>query len=161
MCNDPVLKRVAIRKYKDKKIDKAAIEKLVAAFQATPCGMHQAQVMQLVVVEDATLIQKMELATDNAFYGAPVLFVINTKKASPFGQRDASAAAENIMIEASRLNLGSVYVMGGAMQINKSTELLDALSVPKDFETTVVVPVGYAAEMVQEDRDNRYKVIFK
>ena len=76
--------------------------------------MHQADVMNLVVVKDEGLRQEIENATDNSCYNAPILFVINTKKNSMFGEGDESVAAENIMLEATDLGLGSVYIMGGA-----------------------------------------------
>ena len=42
---DPVLKRVAVRKYTSEKVAQDDIEKLINAFQAAPCGMHQTDVM--------------------------------------------------------------------------------------------------------------------
>ena len=66
--------------------------------------MHQTDVMSLVVVKDEALRDKIETKTDNACYHAPVLFIINTKKDSMFGERDASCA-ENIMLEATDFSL--------------------------------------------------------
>ena len=85
--------------------------------------MHQTDVMSLVVVKDEALRDKIETKTDNACYHAPVLFIINTKKDSMFGERDASCGVENIMLEATDLDLGSVYVMGGAARLNDDSEL--------------------------------------
>ena len=56
---DPVLKRVAVRKYTSEKVAPEDINKLIAAFQAAPCGMHEANVMQMTVVEDETLLSKI------------------------------------------------------------------------------------------------------
>ena len=42
------------------------INDLIEAFQTAPCGMHQADVMNLVVVKDAGLRQEIENATDNS-----------------------------------------------------------------------------------------------
>lgn len=55
--SDSVFKRVAIRKYTDEKVDQEDITKLIAAFQAAPCGMHQAKDMRMTVVKDTSLLE--------------------------------------------------------------------------------------------------------
>lgn len=159
---DSVLTRQAVRKFNSESVPEAEVLQLIAAFQTAPCGMHQADVMQAVVVTKKDYLKKVEKATGNACYDAPLLFIISTKKDSEFGERDASAAAENIMIEANSLGLGSVYIMGGALKLNDDTTLKDELGIDKDFDTQVIVSVGYPAEKQEkEDRANRYKVIIK
>lgn len=123
MVNSIFTNRRAVRNFSSESISDDEIKSLIAAFQTTPCGMHQTDVMSLVVVKDEALRDKIETKTDNACYHAPVLFIINTKKDSMFGERDASCGAENIMLEATDLDLGSVYVMGGAARLNDDSEL--------------------------------------
>ena len=156
---DPVLKRVAVRKYTNEKVAQDDIEKLINAFQAAPCGMHQTDVMQMTVVEDEKLLSQIEQVTSNACYNAPLLFVINVKKNNEFGERDASVAAENIMVEAAELNLGSVYLMNAASVLNSVKNLEEKLGLPQNFETCVIVACGHAAEEPDDDRSNRYKVV--
>lgn len=159
MVNKIISERRAVRKFTSEAINDAEIKDLIDAFQAAPCGMHQSEVMNLVVVKDEGLRQEIEKDTDHACYDAPVLFLINTKKGNMFGQRDASAAAENIMLEATNLGLGSVYVMGGAARLNDYADLQKELGIDPDFETTVIVPVGKIAEAPEkEDRSKRYQV---
>lgn len=151
--------RRAVRKFKADAVSDEDIKKIVAAFQTSPCGMHQADVMNLVVVKDKGLRNKIEQATGNSCYNAPVLFVINTKKDSMFGERDASVAAENIMLEATDLGLGSVYVMGGAVKLNDDADLQKELGIDQAYQTTVIVSVGEIAEEPEkEDRSHRYQV---
>lgn len=159
MVNSIFTNRRAVRSFSNDNISDDDIKSLIASFQTTPCGMHQADVMNLVVVKDEGLRQKIEAKTDNACYHAPVLFVINTKKGSMFGERDASCAAENIMLEAADLGLGSVYVMGGAVKLNDDSDLQKELGIDPAFQTTVIVPVGKIAEEPEKaDRSNRYQV---
>lgn len=76
-----------------------------------------------------------------------------------FSERDASCAAENIMLAATDLGLGSVYVMGGAVRLNDAGELQKELGIDPAFQTSVTVPVGKIAEKPEEtDRSNRYQV---
>lgn len=159
---DSVLTRQAVRKFSNESLPKAEVLQLVAAFQAAPCGMHQADVMQATVVTQKDLLAKVEKASGNACYDAPLLFVISTKKGSQFGERDASAAAENIMIEANSLNIGSVYIMSGALKLNSDTPLKKELGIDAGFKTQVIVSAGYpAAKAEKEDRSHRYKVVMK
>lgn len=159
MVNSIFTKRRAVRQFSSDSISDEDIKNLIAAFQTSPCGMHQSDVMNLVVVKDEGLRKEIEKATDNSCYDAPVLFIINTKKGSVFGERDASAAAENIMLEATDLGLGSVYVMSGAAKLNDYSDIRKELGIVSDFQTTVIVPVGkIAREPEKEDRSNRYQV---
>ena len=83
-----------------------------------------------------------------------------------FGERDASVAAENIMLEATDLGLGSVYIMGDAAKLNDHADVLNdhadvlkELGINSDFEVTVIVPVGkIAEESEKEDRSQHYQV---
>lgn len=157
--SDPILNRYSVRKFTDESVSKAAIEKLVAAFQAAPCGMHQMDVLRGVVITDSGLKQTIADANNNACYGAPLLFVLAAKHDSEFAERDASAAAENIMIEATSLGLGSVYVMGGAVALNQQPSVLQQLDLPTGFDVEVIVAVGKAAvEPEHEDRSHRYQL---
>lgn len=157
--SDAVLNRRAVRKYTDESLTDAQLEKLVAAFQATPAGMGQFEVMELKLVTSQETRAKLESIANGAFYGAPALFVIATKSDSPFADRDGSCAAENLMIEAKELGLGSVYILGGAMALNKSQEAKELLNLKDDYEVSVVVPVGVPAEKNEvPDRSSRYQV---
>ncbi|MFR0585214.1 nitroreductase family protein [Lactobacillus porci] len=157
---NPILRRTAIRKYTDEAVSTEDVEQLVAAFQAAPCGMHEAAVMQACVVTKPELAKRVEEAIGGAGYGAPVLFLISTKHGSPFGERDASAAAENVMIQAADLGLGSVYVMSGALRLNDSPALKQELGIDDGFDTVVLVAIGHPGEAGKnEDRSKRYKVV--
>lgn len=74
-------------------------------------------------------------------------------------KEDASVAAENIMLEATDLGLGSVYIMGDAAKLNDHADVLKELGIDSDFEVTVIVPVGkIAEESEKEDRSQHYQV---
>lgn len=118
--------------------------------------------MELSVITDPELLKKIEDNTNNSCYNAPLVFMINTKKDSQFGERDASVAAENVMVEAVDLGLASVYVMGGVIALNKFPEVQKELGMDEGYETSVLLPIGYSADNGKpEDRSNRYKIVRK
>ncbi|KRM10503.1 nitroreductase family protein [Paucilactobacillus suebicus] len=157
---DPILARHAVRSFQSTKPSSADIDQLIAAFQAAPCGMGQNEITQGVVVESDEFLQKVEMATNNAAYGAPLIFVIATKDGSEFGDRNASVAAENVLIEATRLGLGSVYVMSGAISLSEHPDLVQQLGIDDGYSPKVIVPIGKATEAyTPTDRSHRYKLI--
>lgn len=70
MVNSIFTNRRAVRNFSSESISDDEIKSLIAAFQTTPCGMHQTDVMSLVVVKDEALRDKIETKTDNACYHA-------------------------------------------------------------------------------------------
>lgn len=84
MVNTIIKNRRAIRKFTADFVSDDKIKNLIEAFQTSPCGMHQPDVMNLVVVKDKELRAEIEKVTGNSCYGAPVLFLINTKKDNMF-----------------------------------------------------------------------------
>lgn len=159
---DCVLTRRAVRKFTKESIPDAEVGQLIAAFNAAPCGMHRMEDMRGVVVKDKNLREKVEASSDHACYDAPLLFIITTKTSSNFGERDASVAAENIMVEANSLNIGSVYVMGGALKVDQDKTLRHELEIDDDQTVQVIVSLGYPAEKPEaEDRSHRYQVTIK
>lgn len=156
---DFILSRRAVRKYSNSPLSEAEIEQLIAAFNAAPCALHHTEDMQATVVVNPELLNAIEDACDHSCYDAPLLFIITSNKDSQFGERNASAAAENIMIEANSLNLGSVYVLGAAMKLNNSPAIREALDLDENQVIQVIVPIGYPAEKSsEENRDDRYQV---
>ena len=80
MINAIIKNRRTVRNFTAESVSDDEIKSLVEAFQTSPCGMHQADVMNLVVVKDEGLRNEIEKVTGNACYNVPVLFLINTKK---------------------------------------------------------------------------------
>ena len=125
MVNSIFENRRAVRKYSNEAISDEKIQEMIAAFQTAPCGMHQANVMNLVVVKDEGLRNKIEEVTNNSCYNAPVLFLINTKKDSEFGRE---TAMDNDLSEspyyAVAIAPGIHHTMGG-VKINTNTQVLN------------------------------------
>ena len=115
--------RRAVRKYQSKPVSENDIQALIEAFQASPCAMKQTDDLRGIVVTNEEFRQRIEHSTNNSCYGAPLLFILTTKKESKFGERDSSVAAENIMLQATALGLGSVYIMCGALALNDDSDL--------------------------------------
>lgn len=76
------------------------------------------------------------------FYDAPcVIFCVADKK-EEYGLADCLLAAENIMLQAEALQLGSVIV-GTGLQANKISSAKQALQLPEGFTINAAVCIGH------------------
>ena len=157
--SDPVLKRVSVRKFNHEAVSEADIEKLIKAFHASPAAMGKFENMQAVVVQKPKYLDEVENAIHGHGHNAPVLFVIATKKDDPMGERNASVAAQNVMIEAASLDLGSTYTIS-SMELNKNPEVMSHIGIDHGFEASVIIAIGHPEEELkaETDRSARYKV---
>lgn len=159
---NPILVRQAVRKFKQDPIAKADVDKMIQAFNAAPCGLNETQIMMCTVVEQKENLKLIKDRVGEAIYDAPLVFLIATEKDNQFGPLDSAVAAENIMIAAAGLGLGSVYSMSGGMALNEYPDTLEQLGVPGNFEAQVAVCVGKSVQELKElNRDGRYKIIRK
>ena len=79
------------------------------------------------------------------FYGAPLLILIFASRDGAAPVRDCSLAAENMMLAASSLGVGSCYVgIGQALYVDR--EVLDEIGVPADHKLISPLIFGYPAE---------------
>lgn len=79
---------------------------------------------------------------DRIFYDAPVLIIVSTPKNSTHGLKDSFLAAQNIMLSAHTLGLGTC-VIGFADAINKSNKILKKLKLPASHKVQATLTLGY------------------
>ena len=133
-----------------KKITRRQIEKLLqAAWWAPSAGNLRSRVF--IVVEDQEVKEKLVGASLNQTFiaQAPVVIVSCAdleKSATRYGERgrslyalqDASIASQNILLAATGMGLGSVWV--GAFDERKVSQILD---LPKSLRPIAIIPIGY------------------
>ena len=92
----------------------------------------------------------------NIFYNAPALIVICTHQQDPFAVGDCWLAAENLMLAASALGLGSCCI-GAAVGALNSSEVRTLLRIPADVHAVapivVGVPLGGAAPVSRREAE--------
>ncbi len=109
-----LLKRKSIRKFTDKVVEKELITKLLKAAMQAPSA-HNQQPWKFIVVDDRELLDELSLASSGAWMlkdvnVAIVPLLIPTDASPHFAIQDMSAATENILLEATNLGLGSVWI---------------------------------------------------
>ena len=109
--------RYSCRKFKDTPVTKAEINAILEAARLAPTAANK-QPVHVWVVKSPEGLAKLKGATQY-IYGAPVVFVVGCKKDEAWVRKydgkngagvDAAIVGTHIMLEASALGLGNVWV---------------------------------------------------
>lgn len=144
---DLIKKRRSIRKYTDEPVSDADVKALLEAAMAAPSA-DNLQPWEFVVVQDQGL--RRELAQTHPWSrmcseAAVVLVVCAQQRRSSHWVEDASAATENLLLAATALNLGAVWV-GVYPTSRYEQHVRDVLGIPSGLRILCLVPVGHPAE---------------
>ncbi len=108
--------RRSIRRYKTQPLEEDTLKQLLEAAMAAPNACNS-QPWEFVVVTDPELLLELRTSLRFANYQAPAailvcgnLSIANNSAANHFWVQDCSAAVENILLAATGLGLGSVWI---------------------------------------------------
>jgi nitroreductase len=165
---EAILGRRSVRSYQDKDLDRHTINTLLEAAVRAPTAMHE-EPWSFVIVQNRQLLHRLsERAkplfaeemrragmerTGHAFSGfirpsfsifhnAGTLIVICAKSIGPFVFADCWLAAENLMLAACAMGLGSC-VIGSALPALNTPEIKTELSIPSEYLAVAPIIVGH------------------
>lgn len=161
--------RHSVRAYAATPVDSATVHTLLDAAVNAPTAMHH-EPWAFVVVQDMALLQRLsDLAKplfaeevrhrnahgtshsfshftrpdSNIFHGANTLIIICAKPAGQFAVADCWLAAENLMLAATAMGLGSC-VIGSAVAALNIRKVKMELGIPDEYSVFAPVVVGVA-----------------
>lgn len=148
---DAIYKRRSIRQYLDQEVDQETILTLLKAATAAPTAANY-QPWEFIVVTEKERLEKLRNELAFGKYNAPVAIVVcgNLELAlkgpdQEMWVQDCSAALENILLAATGLGLGAVWI--GVYPVeNRVTALKKLYNMPEQVIPMSVVYVGYPAE---------------
>lgn len=159
--------RKSVRKFDPlKKVDDAAVEKILRAGMAAPSAMDR-RPWEFVVVRDPQQLARLaeKLPYSRVGNGAQLAIVVCGSldnglpgRSKEYWIHDCSAASMNILLAAHGLGLGAVWtgVYPGEDRIAAVREIL---AIPEGYMPLNVIPVGYPAESpAVKDKWNPAKV---
>ena len=134
--------RRSIRNYKNEKIKDEEILKIVEAGRWAPSASNN-QPWRFIIVQNVELIKKIgdacKILTINSFVEkAPLIIIIYTEKKHRWVELDCGICAENMMLEAHSIGIGSCFV--GAFKENKIKEIIN---LPEDFNVVGLITFEY------------------
>jgi nitroreductase len=156
---EATLKRRSIRRFKNKAVPDAELEKCIDAARLAPCGRNQ-QLCEYIVINDAKVLPGIfehiggsaKLPPDK---GGPspsqtpqayTIILINKTKEGDTSRRrvtliDTGLAAENIILTALEQGIGGCPIL---MFNEKEIKLI--LEIPDDYDIALVIAMGYPDE---------------
>ncbi|MEM3873889.1 MAG: nitroreductase family protein [Candidatus Bathyarchaeia archaeon] len=162
-----IKRRRSIRKFKPEQIPDHMLQEILECALLAPNARNQ-QKWHFTLIQNKEVLKKMadimkenmlnsgidflaERARDpnfNPFWNAPTVILITADKKARFAEIDCALAAENILIAAESLGLGSLVMTSTEFLFisEKGKELKKELGVPEGYEHVCVVALGYKDE---------------
>lgn len=155
---EAIMKRKSVRSYKKEQITDKDLEAILEAGKSGPGG----GAYHLSVIQKPALLQKINDATKAVMlagtgfmkeraslpgyepvYGAPTLILLSA--GDPNGIANTSCCAENMLVAATALGLGSCYLMSvrGAFSGENGIELMRECGIPEGNQVNCAVIIGY------------------
>lgn len=141
-------KRYSVRKFKNDKVPKELIDKIIEAGMIAPTARNnQPQKIYVVTSEEGLRIVN---EASRCVYGAPLVFIFgydleresyNPELDDHMGSVDADIVQTHMMLEAEELGLGTCWV-----KLFNPTVLSEGFDIPKNIKLTNIMPCGYAAD---------------
>ena len=162
---DVILSRRTIRKFKQEKIDKKILSKLVNAARYAPSGANM-QPAKYIITDDADKVSKIFIQLKWAGYIAPdgdpkdgeepvayIIVLVDTRIRKSGYELDIGAAIQNILLAAEEEGIGTCWIGS----INRD-EVRKILNIEESFLINSVIALGYKDEIsVAEDANGSIK----
>lgn len=155
---DTILKRRSIRRYTDRNVSEEIVTDLLKAAMSAPSA-HNQQPWEFVVITERDLLDAIPSfhPYSQMLTGAPLAILVccNTTNfaAEDFWPQDCAAATENILLAATELGLGSVW-LGVYPREDLMKGLKDLLTLPEHIKPFAIISLGYPA--VEKGPSNRF-----
>lgn len=165
---EAILARRSVRDYVSQSLSRTTIETLLEAAVHAPTAMHQ-EPWAFVVVQNRRLLKQISDVVlagglddshrpgtygfnypvgsvakldPDVFHGAGTLIVICAKSAAPFATADCWLAAENLMLAACEMGLGSCVIGSSVVALNDRRVKMELLDIPSEYVAIAPIIVG-------------------
>ncbi|MCL6477569.1 MAG: nitroreductase family protein [Peptococcaceae bacterium] len=158
--------RRSIRSYKAEQITDSELQEILDAALYAPNAMNL-QPWHFTVVQNKDILDRMvkntkeimmnsdkdflvELAKNpnyHTFHNAPTVIIISGDGKDRFAQNSCSIAAQNILLAAESLNIGSCYIASSSLlfESEKGEEFRKELGIPDGYNHVCSIALGYKA----------------
>ena len=138
--------RTAVRKYKENQISQEQLEKILNAGNLAPTAKNiQPQVIYVVQSEEG--LRKID-SVSPCRYGAPTVLIVCSNKDLAFKkgdystyEMDACIVATHMMLEATNVGVGSIWI-----EMFDASKLKEEFNLDNSVEPICLLPLGYTAD---------------
>lgn len=138
-------KRYSVRNYKDQKVEEEKLHKILEAARVAPTAANL-QPIRLIVVQSKEGLEKIGKGAN--LYGAPLAIIVCADHSKvwvrPFDKKqtadiDASILTDHMMLQATELGLGSVWIC-----YFKPDVIREEFGLSDELEPINILAVGYS-----------------
>lgn len=155
--SDAFRARVSTRDFSAKPLPADAVSAILDAAMYAPVGMHRYETLHLSVITSPAVLARIRQCVAKAsgdpaadpLHGAPLLIVVSTSQAGEIGALNVSCLIENMLLAATELGLGNLYVRGAVAEAAKDEALVRDMKIPTGFTPVAAAAVGYASAPVR------------
>lgn len=162
--SEAIAKRKSIRAYQDKQVPEEDLARVVEAGRWAP----NAGEFQITVIRNPQLLQTINDRTLNAMlhsgveflqeraslpgyqplYGAPVLILLSGPEDNPYSDFNTALAAENMLLEATELGLGSCFLVSPTLALKgeENRDLAREAGIPEGYTLQCAIVLGYTED---------------
>lgn len=152
--------RKSCRNYTGAQIEEKQLEAILQAGNGAPVGMNRVNDIRILVIQNSYILNELEQITQKFYvkmgmkrsgiYGAPTLIIVTVKKSEGAFQKgqycSAACILENMVIAATEMRLGNVFLTGFATALNEEVALLVKLGIKEDYEVVGGIAIGDTEE---------------
>ncbi|MDR2475118.1 MAG: nitroreductase [Bacteroidales bacterium] len=166
-----ILNRRSIRSYKSEQVAQAQLDTIINCAINAPSAVNR-QPWEVRVVQHADLLKKIndrvKTKSNNTkedysvFYNAPTLIIVARDKQNNYSASDCGMLAQNILLSAESLGLGTCVIgsLAGVFNDSDSGDLLKAIKLPDTHEVIYGIALGYKNETPDAKPREKAKVQF-
>jgi len=162
--SEAITKRKSIRAYQNEPVPNSDIERIVEAGRWAPnIGEFQISVVRSTEIKQkindlthyAMLHSSIELLRQRAslpgyqpLYGAPLLILMSAPIDAPYSTINTALAAENMLLQATGLGLGSCFLVSPTLALNgeQNSDTAKASGIPDNHKLQCALVIGYTAD---------------
>jgi nitroreductase len=148
MVLEVIRRRRSVRQYTTQQLDDSQIHLLLEAAMCAPSA-NDSRPWHFIVVRDAALRAQLSQAHQWAGMAAqaPVVFVIcGDEQRSDHWVEDTSAATENLLLQATSMGLGGVWI-GIYPRSPREDYVRSVMGLPIHLRVLCLVPLGYPSAL--------------
>ncbi|MGL5312098.1 MAG: nitroreductase family protein [Peptostreptococcaceae bacterium] len=155
-----IFTRRSIRKYKDTKVEKEKIEKLLRAAMQAPSAGNQ-QPWEFIVIENKETLEKLSNMSpySKLIKDAPLAFLLlgneERMRYAENWEQDMGACTQNLLLQAVELDLGAVWMSAWPLD-DRINYIKDIFNLKNNLRPYSVVTVGYPDEKQENKFIDRY-----
>jgi len=155
---DAIYLRTSVRGFTKQKVEPEKLDRLLHAAMEAPSAGNE-QPWEFYITENPDIMEKLSHADQYASpaANAPMVIVLcynkNRLQYKDFPMIDMAVCAENLMIQAAALNLGTVFLSIAPLP-ERMKLVSSVLQLPDTIVPFVIIPVGYPS--YETKQENRY-----